>query len=86
MTERKKPKELTDLIREAIVPKYFKHGNSFYRIMEAEMGRTGHLYIEAELYNSKGEYKGMTSLRPLLTQFHFVEERDLPWYQPPVSV
>lgn len=79
MSEHKKPKELTDLIREAIVPKYFKHGHAFYRIMEAEMGKMGYLHVVAETYSSKGEYKGMTTFHPLMNQFHYIEDKDLPW-------
>jgi hypothetical protein len=83
MSEHKKSKSLTEVVRESLIKKYFKHGHSFYRVMEAEMGRTGHLFLEAELYSSSGEYKGMTTLHPLMDQFHYVEDKDLPWYTSP---
>jgi hypothetical protein len=79
MSENKKIKSLTGIIRESVIQKYFKHGNSYYKVMEVEMSRTGHLFFEAELYSYSGKYKGMTTLTPLIDHFHYVEEKDLPW-------
>ena len=79
MENRKKSKSLTKIIEEGINNKYFKHGSGFYKILEAEMGKTGHLYVTAELYSYDGRYKGVFVLPPLTDNFHLVEEQDLPW-------
>jgi len=73
---------LTEIINDSLISKFCKDkhcSNAYYRIVHVDIGTTGHLYIEAEQYNSFGVFKKMIRMPPILDNFIYIKEEDLPW-------
>jgi hypothetical protein len=70
---------LTDIFKESAMGHFYKHGSSYYKIMDISMGKTGHIQIDAEIYSSNGICKGLTALIPLSDDFFYTDIKDLPF-------
>jgi len=72
-------KTLTDILKEATLNRFFKHGPSYYQITDLWMNGTGHIKIDARVYSELGVFKGLTAIMPIIDQYSLIEEKDLPF-------
>jgi len=80
--ERKTKKTLTHLISDSLMGHFCMdkhHHTAYYKIVNIDMGSTGHLYLEAEQYDHFGNFKKMIRLPPILSNFICLPEQELPW-------